>query len=54
MQVFEDPKMIMVLWAACSLLLAIIGILLAVKGIKVAQGHVKRTFLPIGRMEAGF
>lgn len=54
MQVFEDPKMIMILLAASSLLLAIIGILLAVKGIKVAQGHVKRTFLPIGKMEIDF
>ena len=53
MQVFEDPNMIIVLWVSCSLLLAIVGIFLAVKGLKVAQGHVKN-FLPVGRMKAGF
>ena len=54
MQVFEDPNMILALWVSCSLLLAIIGILLAVKGLKIAQGYVKKNFLPIGRLKVDF
>ena len=51
---FEDPLVIIIIFALCSVILAAVGIYFAIKGFKTAEGRETKMFIPISKMEKDF
>ena len=54
MQFFKDPVVIAITLALCSVVLGAIGIFLAVRGVRAAEGQGGKAFISIGKMERNF
>ena len=54
MHVFENPYVIIAVFALCFAALIAVGISFAVRGLRAAKGHVESDFITISKMESDF
>ena len=54
MRIFENPYILIAMWAIGAVLLVSIGICFAVRGIKVANGQTNNSFTSVSYLERRF
>ena len=54
MQIFEYPYIIITIFVLCFIILSVIGIIFAIKGVKTANGADEKDFTNISKLEGSF
>ncbi len=54
MQIFEYPYIIITILVLCFILLSVVGIYFAVRGVKTAKGKSERDFVSLNKLESGY